>query len=107
MLIPERRHTAVQYLRAFPCRRYRGAALMAKDSDALAYQAAAFSDTVRCASLRRADFLALWRLTVLVLLTLAPLAVSRAFPTGFSDPLFSHRQWQLVKAPGAGLVNVI
>ena len=58
---------------------------MAKDSEALAYQAAALSDTARGATLRRADFLdRLWRLAVLalptVLPTLAPLRFSRCFP---------------------------
>jgi len=77
----------------FGGRPYRGAALMAKDSDALAYQAAALSDTARGPSLRRPDFLdRLWRLAdlILILLTLAPLrfvpcfSVSRVQPTPLS-----------------------
>ena len=83
---------------------------MAKDSDALAYQAAALSETVRCASLRRADFLVLlWRLTVLVLLTLAPLAVFPCFSTSRVNPTapLSHTGRPFVKAFRAGLVNAI
>jgi hypothetical protein len=71
---------------------YRGAALMAKDSDALAYQAAALSETARGASFRRPDFLdRLWRLADLVLLTLAPLVcpVLFRFP-GSAHPFFTH-----------------
>ena len=45
---------------------------MATDCDALAYQAAALSDTVRLVSFLRPDFL-VWRLMVLVLLTYLPL----------------------------------
>ena len=89
---------------------YRGAALMAKDSDALAYQAAALSETARGASLRREDFLdRLCRLAVLALLTLAPLAVCPVlfrFP-GSAHPPFSHMEWPFGKAFRAGLVNAI
>jgi hypothetical protein len=42
---------------AWPKNRYRGAALIPTDCDALAYQAAALSDTVRVASFLRPDFL--------------------------------------------------
>jgi len=49
---------------------------MATDCDALAYQAAALSDTVRLVSFLRPDFL-VWRLMVLVLLTYLPLTIAR------------------------------
>jgi hypothetical protein len=42
---------------AWPKNRYLGAALIPTDCDALAYQAAALSDTVRVASFLRPDFL--------------------------------------------------
>ncbi|HEY1544401.1 MAG TPA: PRC-barrel domain-containing protein [Xanthobacteraceae bacterium] len=71
---------------------------MAKDSDALAYQAAALSDTVRVASLRRLDFLdRLCRLAVLALRTLAPLRFFPCFSVpGLPTPLFHtrHTLWE-------------
>ena len=77
---------------------YGRAALMAKDSDALAYQAAALSETARGTSLRRPDFFdRRWRLAVLVLLTLAPLRLSRALPLSrvHPTPLFHIRDGPL------------
>ena len=49
---------------------------MATDCDALAYQAAALSDTVRLVTFLRPGFL-VWRLIVLVLPTRTPLAVTQ------------------------------
>ena len=89
---------------------YRGAALMAKDSDALAYQAAALSETARDTSLRRPDFLErLWRLADLVLLTLAPLRFVPCFIRfpGSAHPPFSHMERPFGKGFRAGLVNAI
>jgi hypothetical protein len=67
---------------------------MAKDSDALAYQAAALSETARGTSLRRPDFFdRRWRLAVLVLLTLAPLRLSRALPLSRVHPTPLFHIW--------------
>lgn len=69
---------------------------MAKDSEALAYQAAALSETARGPALRRVDFFdRLWRLAFLGLLTLTPLrcpdALFKLPRLGFTTGAISHR----------------
>ena len=84
--------------------------MIATDWEALAYQAAALSDTVRLVSFLRAGFL-VWRLIVLLLPTRAPLKVPRRAlirrSRGPAHGAISHRRRGLVKGPFAEQVNTI
>ena len=83
---------------------------MATDCNALAYQGAALSDTVRLASFLRPDFL-VWRLMVFVFLTRKSLTSAPArldlTVQGSSPGAISHSPGAVVKSPGAGQPNAI
>ena len=84
--------------------------MIATDCEALAYQAAALSDTARVVTFLRPVFL-VWRLIVLLLLTRntpcsAPARLDLAVQGSAQAPI-SHRQTALVKGLGAEQVNTI